>query len=242
MSFSMSFFGYSVVSIVVCLTLYTVFSSVRIARLIRESQVLVRSSVPYERMVAPEALGALFVGDSTGVGVGALSPEESLAGRFAKDFPEWNVVNQSVSGRKTVEIIPPLEALSERSFSLVVVQIGGNDITYFSNEGQLEKDIRRVIQEAKRVGGRAILLTCGNVASAPIFPRPLAFLWERKTLAVREIFMRVAREEVITYIDLYHEKKSDPFFLEPYRYHASDLFHPSSEGYGLWYEQFRKVL
>lgn len=242
MSRRMSILSYTTFFLIAFILLYSIFSFVRVSRLIQEGQMLVRSSTLYERMVAPSAPHALFVGDSTGVGVGALSPEDSLAGRFGSDFPEWNITNQSVSGRKTAEILPILQALPDGAYSLVVIQIGGNDITYFSNERALEVSIRQVVREARRVGGRVILLSCGNVASALIFPRPVAFLWEQKTLSVREIFLRVAREEVITYVDLYRKRGNDPFFLEPYRYHARDLFHPSSEGYGLWYEQFRKAL
>ncbi len=242
MNMLMSTLTYAMLSLLILFVLYGISAYVRVSALIREGQMLVRSSTPYERMVVPGALSVLFLGDSTGVGVGALSPEDSVAGRFGRDFPEWNITNQSVSGRKTAEILPTLQFLPDASYSLVVLQIGGNDITHFSNERVLEESIRQVVREAKRVGGRVVLLTCGNVASALLFPRPLAFLWEQKTLAVREIFLRVAREVAITYVDLYLEKENDPFFLEPYRYHAQDLFHPSSEGYGLWYEQLRKAL
>ena len=176
----MNVFFSSLVVLVVLVIGYSIFSFFRIQGLIRESRVLVRGSIPYQRATIPEAPKVLFVGDSTGAGVGAPRPEESLAGRFGAEHPDWNV---------------------------------GEPVT---------------------------LLSCGNVASALLFPRPLAFLWERRTLLVRDMFMRAASKQGVTYFDLYRDKKTDPFFLEPYRYHASDLFHPSGEGYGLWYENFKK--
>lgn len=182
------------------------------------------------------------MGDSTGVGVGATRGEDSLAGRLSEDHPDWSIENVSVSGRKTAELIPVLEALGTHQYDQIIIQIGGNDITYFSDRDTLAGDIATVLQEAKRVSPQVVLLTSGNVGNAPILPRPLAFLWHRRTLQVRDIFMKASEERAVTYVDLYRDKKTDPFFLEPYRYHASDLFHPSSEGYGLWYEEFKKAL
>ena len=233
---------YSSVAVVVLVLLgYVVFSYLRMQGLIREGQILVRSSVPYQKIVSGATTRVLFVGDSTGVGVGATRPEDALAGRTAQDHPNWTIENLSVSGRKTAELIPVLTELGGQ-YDRVILQIGGNDITYFSDTDQLASDIALVLAEAKRLSAHVMLLTSGNVGNAPILPRPLAFLWHRRTLQVRDIFMRASGEAGVTYVDLYREKRSDPFFLEPYRYHAIDLFHPSSEGYGLWYEELKKSL
>ena len=237
----MNVFYSSLAVLIVVVLGYIVFSFIRVQGLIRESQVLVRGSVPYERTATLETERVLFIGDSTGVGVGATRPEDALAGRTAQDHPNWTIENLSVSGRKTAELIPVLTELGGQ-YDRVILQIGGNDITYFTDEKQLAEDIALVLREAKRLSTHVILLTSGNVGNAPILPRPLAFLWHRRTLQVRDIFMRASGEVGVTYVDLYREKRTDPFFLEPYRYHASDLFHPSSEGYGLWYEELKKSL
>lgn len=232
----------SLVIAVLILLGYTVFSYIRIQSLIRESQILVRGSVPYQRAVPGETERVLFIGDSTGVGVGATLPEDSLAGRMAQDYPNWTIENLSVSGRKTAELIPVLTGLGGGHYDRLIIQIGGNDITYFTDEKQLSQDITSVLTEARKLSSQVILLTAGNVGNAPLLPRPLAFLWERRTLSVREIFMTAAETAGVVYVDLYREKPSDPFYLEPYRYHAIDLFHPSSEGYGLWYQDLKKAL
>jgi len=238
----MNFFTWSAIVIALSLVVYGFFSFFRIQELIKESSVLVRSSVPYQHTVSSDASEVLFIGDSTGVGVGATRPEDSLAGRLSRDYPKWNISNISESGKKTAEIIPLFHSISDHSFRLVIVQIGGNDIIRFSDEEKLAKDIATVLSEAKRVGDRIILITSGNVANAPFFPRPLAFLWGDKSLRVRAIFMEATQKNDATYIDLFLPKKDDPFALEPYRYHSRDLLHPSSEGYGLWYESLKKAL
>ena len=237
----MNVFYSSLVIAVLILLGYAVFSYIRIQGLIRESQMLVRGSTPYQKVVSGATTRVLFVGDSTGVGVGATRGEDSLAGRLSQDHPDWMIENLSVSGRKTAELIPVLTELGGH-YDRVILQIGGNDITYFTDEKQLAQDIALVLREAKRLSAHVILITSGNVGNAPILPRPIAFLWHRRTLQVRDIFMRASEEAGVTYVDLYREKRTDPFFLEPYRYHAIDLFHPSSEGYGLWYEELKKSL
>lgn len=238
----MNIFSWSVLVIFLSLVGYGLFSYLRIQGLIRESSILVRSSVPYTQVATPDTPKVLFVGDSTGVGVGATRPGDSVAGRLGAAYPEWNIENHSVSGRKTAEILPTLRDLANEQYDTIVIQVGGNDIVYFSDLKQLEKDIASVLKEAKRVGGEVELLTSGNVGNAPLLPRPLAFLWEQRTLSVRGLFMEAARQAGVTYVDLYRDDENDPFKLEPLRYHAVDLFHPSSDGYALWYESLKKVL
>jgi lysophospholipase L1-like esterase len=226
---------------------YGFFTYLRIHRLIEQSTVLVEKAVPFERQLSPAAPKVLFAGDSTGVGVGALDPVLSVAGRYAADFPDWTVTNVSVSGSLTADLIPILRHLPSHSAQRVVIQIGGNDIVRFSPLPQLGQDIDAVLQEAHRISdsalGEVFLLTAGNVGNAPIFPRPFASIWTRRTLAVRSIFMAAAEKTGTTYIDLFIERpESDPFARLPYRYHATDLFHPSAAGYGLWYTQLKQAV
>lgn len=237
----MSFLSWIVLTIVLIFTVYGVFSCFRVVGLLRESSALVKSAAPYEQHISSDAPTVLFIGDSTGVGVGA-EPRESLAGRFGTEYPTWNVENLSVSGRKIAELLPVLQKLETGRYERVIIQIGGNDITYFSPLEQLKKDTAEVLSEAKRVGKQVTFLSCGNVGNAPIFPRPIAFIWTKRTLLVRGIFIEAAKQQNITYVDLYREGADDPFAREPLRYHATDLFHPSGEGYGLWYADLKKTL
>ncbi len=239
----MNFFLWAGVCVLIVLVGYGVFSFVRIEHLIQESAVLVRQAVPFEHMVAPEKGAVLFVGDSTGVGVGADSANDSLAGRYSDDHPDVSVYNRAVSGAKTAAVSAQLAGYHDNSFDTVIIQIGGNDITYFTDLSALKTDIEQLLLRAHRVGKKVILLSCGNVSGALIFPRPIAFLWEKRTRQVREVFMTAAETSHTHYVDLFHEdRRSDPFFTDPYHYHAADLFHPSSLGYGLWYKELKKAL
>lgn len=127
-------------------------------------------------------------------------------------------------------------------YEYVIVQIGGNDIVRFSNTKKLRTDIEYVLKEARRISDKVYLMTSGNVGDAPMLPRPFAFLWERQTLIVRDIFKDVAISSGVTYVDLFMKGDKDPFAEDPSRYYAKDFFHLSGEGYGLWYTELEKVL
>lgn len=223
--------------------LYGVYSFLRIGALLKQSHGLVSRAVPFERKDMPKgAPRALFVGDSTAVGVGATDSSRSVAGLFARDYPQFFIENNAVSGRKVADILPVFQSYEDHSFDLVIIQIGGNDIVRFSEKARLGNDIRSVMKESRRVGKHIVLLTAGNVANAPLFPRSVAFLWEKRTLAVREIFKNASHESGVHYVDLFRDKSDDPFATDPKRYHASDLFHPSADGYALWYASLKEML
>lgn len=223
--------------------LYGVYSFLRISALLKQSHGLVSRAMPFERKDVPSgAPRALFVGDSTAVGVGAIENSRSVAGLFARDYPKFFIENNAVSGRKVADILPAFQSYEDHSFDLVIIQIGGNDIVRFSEKAKLGKDIRSVMKESRRVGKNVVLLTAGNVANAPLLPRPVAFLWEKRTLAVREMFRSASRESGAYYVDLFRDKSDDPFAADPKRYHSLDLFHPSADGYALWYASLKETI
>lgn len=60
---------------------------------------------------------------------------------------------------------------------------------------------------------------------------------------VREIFMREAsNRSKVQYVDLFESAENDVFNTDIDKYYAPDLFHPSSAGYGVWYEDVKKYL
>ncbi len=44
------------------------------------------------------------------------------------------------------------------------------------------------------------------------------------------------------YIQLFVERETDPFVLEPEKYLAEDVFHPSSLGYAEWFSKIELVV
>src|SRR5277367_6022713 len=67
---------------------------------VQRARTLAAQGRRYERRLASKGLAVLILGDSTGVGVGASMPEESIAGLLAADYPQADVVNISESGAR----------------------------------------------------------------------------------------------------------------------------------------------
>lgn len=218
------------------------YGLVRRVFLLSKSKTLVQQAKPFEQAGEPSAPRFLFVGDSTAVGVGSASPNETVAGYFGADFPDRTIVNLSKSGRKTEENIAVLKYQSDQSFDWVFVQIGGNDILYFTNDKELGGQIQEVLREAKRVGKHTVLITSGNVGLAPFFPKALAPFWTNKTLVVREMFRNAADKEGALYVDLFQPRETDLFSTDIPRFYSGDFLHPSGAGYRHWYKQIRETI
>ena len=84
-----------------------------------------------------------------------------------------------------------------------------------------------------------MIASCGNVGTAPIFPRGTRWLLRNRTLKVRGLFREVVRGENFHYVDLFQDETVDPFARNPETHYAADSFHPSVAGYGVW---FRSIL
>ncbi len=202
---------------------------------------VIKASAPFSRAGEGERL--LVVGDSTGYGTGATHPEESVAGRLGTLYPEASIENESVNGMKTAELATLLAAQPKgMTHSLIVLQIGGNDILFFTPLRDVERDIRVAYRAARERSERVVHLSAGNVGAAPAFGPALSALYHARTLRFREMFMRAAREEGVTYVDLYLPPPLDPFRADPRRYHSADGLHPSSDGYGVWFEKLKDML
>ncbi|HDP24587.1 MAG TPA: SGNH/GDSL hydrolase family protein [Deltaproteobacteria bacterium] len=182
----------------------------------------------------------LIVGDSTGVGTGAASPEDSIAGRIARDFPWVEITNTAEDGEKMVQVLTQINALGDEAFDLVIVQAGGNDILRFTRLASLEQQLVDLLGAAGAKGGHVIFISTGNVGLAPAFFAPISWVYTVRTRQVRDLFQRVSRELGVEYVDLFKERKDDPFLDDPHRFFARDLLHPGSEGYALWYEEIRR--
>jgi lysophospholipase L1-like esterase len=51
---------------------------------------------------------------------------------------------------------------------------------------------------------------------------------------------RVARATGAIYVDLFHLKPTDPFFIQAQQFFCPDGLHPSGEGYGVLYEELTR--
>lgn len=228
--------------IITIIFIYTLTQYIRTRYYVRLGIDLAQSAQSYEQHPEGATQRILIIGDSTAVGTGASSPLFSTAGRLGQDYPLADITNLGVNGSKVAELIPRLEAIQSQEFDLVLIQIGGNDIVRFTNYAELEDDLKVVLQLANQIGNRVIILHCGNVGTAPLFPVGSRWIFTKRTADVREIYQRIVPEYNATYIDLWRDASNDPFAQDPHKYYAADLFHPSNEGYADWYSFIKAAL
>ncbi len=197
---------------------------------------------PFERVDESAEIRILILGDSTGVGTGAESDEQSIAGRLGADFPAAHIENNSKNGRKIADLLDAFTASGQRRYDLVVIQIGGNDILYLTDYAAIRQGIERVVARARMLSDQIVMLHSGNVGGAPLFIRPISDFYTHRTERVRDIYMEVAAAKGVGYIDLFRERSEDLFLLEADKYYAPDHIHPSGPGYGWWYERLRETM
>ncbi len=196
----------------------------------------------YEQHPAEPGGRILVIGDSSAVGTGAESAAVSTAGRLGELFPKAEIINAGVNGAKVVEIPPRLLGYAGERFDLILIQIGGNDIVRFTPYGEMTQSIIRVLVAANELTDQVILLHGGNVGTSRLFPQPLRGWYTVRTNAVRDIWKNQAEKYGAHYVDLIVPAGEDPFLQDPGKYYAPDIFHPSGEGYGWWFEGVERVI
>lgn len=228
----------SVVLIVAAIQVAYQYATVRGA--IQKSRALIATPAPYEQHPANPSLRVLVAGDSTGAGVGS-APEGSIAGRLGALLPEADITNHAESGSRLKDLNQVLEDIHEH-YDLVLLQIGANDIIRATPLEEVRNEIRAALKHADRLGERTIIMTAGNVGLSPVFVWPFSAIVSARTKEVRTIFMQEAAAHGAVYVDLYKDRKDDVFITDVPRYFAPDRFHPSADGYGVWFEELKKKL
>ncbi len=220
--------------LVILVVLGCLYYGIRFYRLVGIAKGLVANTHPYE-LSEGSGPSMLVLGDSTAVGVGASRPEESLPGLVAHATKSAYVENHAVSGAKVRDLSGEIEKAERTSYDLILVQIGANDITRFHSPeetAKMLKEILKTLPEAKRV----IVVSAGDLGAANIFPPFLRPLFTRETLAYHKAFGETLPADKIVYVDLYKAPRNHLFKEQPDIYQSADKFHPSSAGYGIWFE------
>lgn len=184
----------------------------------------------------------LIVGDSTAFGTGATDTRNSVAGRLSQDFPETQIENLAKNGTSTKELVEILEPIKTHHYDLIVIHIGGIDILSLTPLNQIRKHLVKILSLAKGMSQNIILVSAMNIGSSPVFWFPVNILYSFRTRAVRQIFLEESRKATVSYIDLYRQKRHDPFVHSPESFFAPDKIHPNDSGYGLWYENIKRDL
>ncbi len=218
------------------LIIYSVTQVLRTQQLIKVGEKMAAETVAYTRHVGDPAFTILFIGDSTAVGVGASTPEKSIAGLVANRYPDSEIVNNGVSGAKAVDVLEQIKQI-DTSYDLMMIHVGGNDVVRFTSLDDFRNSIRTILELAKQKAPQVLLTSTGNVGTVTLFPAPTRWIFDRRSRSIREILIdEVARAgEGVRYTDLFRERPQDPFAEDPKAYYAKDQFHPSDAGYADWF-------
>ncbi|MBW0169396.1 MAG: GDSL family lipase [Hydrogenophaga sp.] len=196
---------------------------------------LARRSEPLQHTPPEATLRLLIVGDSTGVGTGASSPQASLAGLLAQAYPRLQIDNRARDGATFAGVIEQLEAATAR-YDLVLVQAGGNDVIRLRKLDDVRADIERVATLARARGQRVLLMPAGNVGNAPFFFPPASWLMTSRARSLHGFVREAATRHQAAYINLFKDKAKDPFAQQP-ELNAADGLHPSDAGYRVWFDE-----
>lgn len=193
-----------------------------------------------------EPMRILVMGDSTAVGAGAYDPADTTAGRLGSKYPDADIENISRNGMQLAELserVTTLVGTMNRKYDLMLIQIGANDVTHFTALESVRSLLSNIVDEASTHADRVVILSSGNIGLSPVFHFPISAILSKRNRDVRAIYIEeVSKRPNVYYVDLYRDRKDDMFSKDIDRYYAADHFHPTSDGYAVWFEEIEKVI
>lgn len=196
---------------------------------------------PYERVVDDASMRILIAGDSTAVGVGAYTSKETIAGRLSADFPDADIENVAVSGAKIADVVEQLSAVEGR-YEMILIQVGANDIIYFSDESEIQAHVWDMMSEAYKHSSIIAVLAPFDISIVPLLPRISGPLLAIRSSDIVGIMKEGVEDTGGIFIDLYRSDEEALFKEDSDALFSADFFHPSSDGYALAYARVKREL
>jgi lysophospholipase L1-like esterase len=220
------------------------FEAAAFWRRIERARRFAASARSFERRLSSQRAAVLILGDSTGVGVGAARPEESIAGLLAADYPDAHIVNVAVSGTCVADAVEQVRTClaSGLRFDLALLHVGANDVIDNTPLHRLSDDCATLLGLLGDVAERTVWLGPPDLGLAPLFPRPYAWLMASRTRAAARVFSTVAARHNVVFVDFSAPAHVDYLRQERGKHFAVDGFHPNSAAYQYGYTSARNLL
>ena len=180
----------------------------------------------------------VVLGDSTAAGVGAETAAQAyptlLAERLAARGRRVTLVAGGVSGARVADVLSDQVAIAiDAEPDLVFVGIGANDVTHLTPLGDVERDMRALLETLKSRTSAAIVVAGAPDMRAAAFLEPLRSLVGWRGRQVTSVIEEVGRDEGVGVVPL--AKRTAKFFVDdPESHYSADDFHPGPAGYARW--------
>lgn len=188
-----------------------------------------------------KALGTIkyvSLGDSLTAGVGAGSLEKTFVYQFAEKLSlksgQVDVVNLGIPGATTKDLIDiQLPQVIPMNPDVITLLIGINDIHGKSSSTKFGKNFNDILEQLQsQTKAKIIVLTIPYLGSSESVRPPLNLILDYQTKQFNKQIIKISQNRHIKVINLYESSYLD--FSAHNEYYASDLFHPSDLGYGVW--------
>ena len=198
----------------------------------RGLQMARHASVDECRPASPAAR-VLFLGDSTGVGVGAGRPEAPLPGLLGAAFPDVQITNRCRNGARVGDVLKHISSAqgTAANFDLALLLVGGNDVLRFTSLSKLAQQSEELLDGTAKTAKQTVWLGSANIGSSPRLIWPLNELLSQRTQRVMHLLSTLARRRGVDFIDFFRPREADFFARRADVFFADDGLHPSAASY-----------
>ncbi len=220
---------------------YVIYTGTTFYLKIQISKKIISTAAPFQKVSTDISVPILVLGDSTAVGVGASTPEESVAGRISKYLAARSVENYAKSGAVVADLSEQITHAKLAHYRLIFIQIGANDIIRFHSASTAAMTLAAALKQLPPAD-RVLLISLGDGGGTTLFPFFLNPFYTNLTLQYNAAFTRVASAADVSFVNLYNSPSTKMIKDNPKLYLAGDGLHPSSAGYELWFETIKGEL
>ncbi len=177
-------------------------------------------------------LRLLIIGDSSAAGVGVATQDEALLGQLTGRLGQVATIDYTLiarTGAKTGEVLGWLDDLPERTYDVVVLAMGVNDVTkVVPLRRWLAQQAALVDRFASEFGARRVIVSgLPPVHQFPLLPQPLRWVLGRQAKRFdRHLRVLVAARDHCTAVHV-------DVALGPHNM-SEDGFHPGPVVYAAW--------
>ena len=154
-------------------------------------------------------------------------------GEWCEIFQNINCKNRGISGDKCPGVLNRLETITKGQPAMVFLMIGVNDMGAGVPADTIAKNIRTIVQRIKTESPRTKVYLQSVLPTSDYYGmfNGHTSRWQQ-VAGINELLKAVAKEEAVTYIDLYSHFATKEGKMNPQ--YSNDGLHINGEGYKLW--------